>query len=421
MPSCKTRPNGAPRTAIRAAHEEERWKERELQGLVDEVARGRISRRQFLERGLALGLSVGAVGSVLAACGDEADDGGDGAASASPASMDTTKPDELYLYNWQNEIAPENKKKFQASTGIKVVESYYDDNEQLLSKIKGGATGYDLIVPTSYMVSIMIKSGLLEPIDLAYIPSITNLAPAFQTLTYDDPEQQDGNRYAVPYLWGNAGVAARLDMVPEFTQMVEGSSPSWALLWDEQFKNKIMMLNDERETLGAGLKYAGYSFNATDPAEIDAGKEKLIEQKPLVRAYDSLNMKRNIVAGIPLVHTWNGDAYLAQDELGETTVAYVLPSEGFSVWVDNLCIPKGFKSKYAAHLFMDFICEPENAADLVNFVQYLSPNAAAESLIDPKIIARTPDEATMERAELLGDVGEASRLWTEAWQEVKSA
>ena len=380
--------------------------EMNLQGLVDEVARGRISRRQFLERGLAMGLSVGAVGSVLAACGDEGDDGGAGGTSASPTPMDTTKPEELYLYNWQNEIAPENKTKFKQRTGIKVVESYYDDNEQLLSKLKGGATGYDLIVPTSYMVSIMIKSGLLEPIDLGAIPNIKNLAPAFQTLTYDDPEQQDGMRYAVPYLWGNAGVAARLDKVPEFTQMQENSSPSWALLWDEQFKDKITMLNDERETLGAALKYSGYSFNATEQAEIDAARDALIEQKPLVRAYDSLNMKRNIVSGVPLVHTWNGDAYLAQDELGETTVAYVLPSEGFSVWVDNLCIPKGFKSKYAAHLFMDFICEPENAADLVNYVQYLSPNAAAESLIDPKIVARTPDEATMERSELLNDVGD---------------
>jgi spermidine/putrescine transport system substrate-binding protein len=394
---------------------------RDLQGLVDEVARGRISRRQFLERGLAMGLSVGAVGSVLAACGDEGDDGGSGGTSASPEPMDTTKPEELYLYNWQNEIAPENKTKFQERTGIKVVESYYDDNEQLLTKLKGGATGYDLIVPTSYMVSIMIKSGLLEPLDLSYVPNIKNLAPAFQTLTYDDPAQQDGDRYAVPYLWGNAGVAARLDKVPEFTQMQENSSPSWALLWDEQFKDKITMLNDERETLGAALKYSGYSFNATEQAEIDAARDKLIEQKPLVRAYDSLNMKRNIVSGVPLVHTWNGDAYLAQDELGETTVAYVLPSEGFSVWVDNLCIPKGFKSKYAAHLFMDFICEPENAADLVNYVQYLSPNAAAESLIDPQIIARTPDEATMERAELLNDVGTAARAWSEAWQEVKSA
>jgi len=392
---------------------------RDLRGLVGEMAVGGISRRQFLERGLAMGLSLGAVGSVLAACGEKKE--GATGTSASPAPMDTTKPDDLYLFNWQNEIAPDNKKKFEQRTGIRVHESFYDDNEQLLSKLKGGATGYDLIVPTSYMVSIMNKSGLLEPIDLAYVPNIKNLAPSFQTLTYDDPAQQDGKRYAVPYLWGNAGIAVRTDKVPEFDQMVAGSAPSWAILWDKQFKGKIDMLDDERETLGAALKEQGYSFNSTDPSQIDAAKQALIEQKPLVRAYDSLNMKRNIVAGMPLVHTWNGDAYLAQDELGENMMVYALPSEGFSVWVDNLCIPNGFKSKYAAHLFMDFMCEPENAAELVNYVQYLSPNAAAESLIDSKIIAQTPDEETMKRAELLGDIGEASRAWTEAWQEVKGA
>ena len=394
---------------------------RDLLRLVDEVAHGRISRRQFLERGLAMGLSVGAIGSVLAACGTKNDESAGGGGSASPTPMDTTKPDKLYLFNWQNEIAPANKKKFKERTGIEIVESFYDDNEQLLAKLKAGATGYDLIVPTSYMVAIMIKTGLLEPLDLSFIPSLKNLTPAFQTLSYDDPAQQDGKRYAVPYLWGNAGVAARLDKVTEFTQMVAGSTPSWAILWDEQFKGQINMLNDERETIGAALKLQGYSFNSTSQSELDAAQQKLIEQKPLVRAYDSLNMKRNIVAGTPLVHTWNGDAYLAQDELGETKVAYVLPSEGFSVWVDNLCIPQGFKSKYGAHLFMDFICEPENAADLVNFVQYLSPNAAAESLIDPKIVARTPDEETMKRSELLDDVGEAVRMWDEAWQQVKGA
>jgi len=393
----------------------------DLQGLVDEVAQGRISRRQFLERGLAMGLSVGAIGSVLAACGTNDDATTTGNGSASPAAMDTTKPEKLFLFNWQNEIAPANKKKFKERTGIEIVESFYDDNEAALAKLKAGATGYDLVVPTSYMVSIMSKSGLLEPLELASVPNLKNLAPAFQTLSYDDPAQQDGKRYAVPYLWGNAGVAARLDMVPEFTEMVEGSTPSWNILWDEQFKSQINMLNDERETLGAALKLNGSSFNSTDQAEITAAQDKLIEQKPLVRAYDSLNMKRNIISGVPLVHTWNGDAFLAQDELGETTVAYVLPSEGFSVWVDNLCIPQGFKSKYGAHLFMDFICEPENAADLVNFVQYLSPNAAAESLIDPKIVARTPDEETMKRSELLDDVGEAVRMWDEAWQQVKGA
>jgi spermidine/putrescine transport system substrate-binding protein len=371
-----------------------------------------MTRRQFMLRAAAAGLSAGAAAALLAACG-----GGASSSSASPSALDTTKPASLHLYNWQNEIAPENKTKFEQETGVKIVETYYDDNEMLIAKLKGGAKGYDLIVPSGYAVSILAKSGLLEPLDMSLIPGFTNLNAKFQKPAYDPGS--DGKKYSVPWLWGTAGIAMRTDKLG--LQAADMTGPSWQVLWDEGHKGEIDMLNDERETIGAALKLLDFSLNSTDQGELDQATQKLIAQKPLVRAYDSLNMKRNIVAGVPLVHTWNGDASLAADALGADKVFYGLPTEGYTIWVDNLAIPVGAPSPYWAHMFIDFMCQPQNAADLVNYVQYLSPNEAATPYVDAAIIANTPKGEVLARGEFQDDLGAFETQWGQAWQQVKSA
>jgi spermidine/putrescine transport system substrate-binding protein len=384
----------------------------DLRDTASQVARGRVTRREFMVRAAAAGLSVGAAAALLEACG-----GGSTTTSASPSmTLDTTKPANLYLYNWQNEIAPENKTKFKQETGVKIVETYYDDNEMLIAKLKGGARGYDLIVPSGYAVSILAKTGMLEPLDMSLIPGFTNLNAKFQKPAYDPGT--DGVKYSVPWLWGTAGIAVRTD---KLGGAVDVNAPSWQVLWEKAYKGQIDMLNDERETLGAALKLLGFSLNSTDQAQLDQATQKLIEQKPLVRAYDSLNMKRNIVAGVPLVHTWNGDAGLAADALGADKVFYGLPGEGYTIWVDNLAIPVGAKSPYWAHKFIDFMCQPQNAADLVNYVQYLSPNDAATPYVDKAIIANTPTGDVLARGEFQDDLGAFETQWGQAWQQVKSA
>ena len=383
-----------------------------MKDIAREVSRGRMTRRQFMLRAAAAGLSAGAAAALLAACG-----GGANSSSASPSALDTAKPENLYLYNWQNEIAPENKTKFEQETGISIVETYYDDNEMLIAKLKGGAKGYDLIVPSGYAVSILAKSGLLEPLDMSLIPGFTNLNAKFQKPAYDPGT--DGKKYSVPWLWGTAGIAMRIDKGGNAA--VDMTAPSWQALWDERHKGEIDMLNDERETIGAALKLLGFSLNSTDQGELDQATQKLIAQKPLVRAYDSLNMKRNIVAGVPLVHTWNGDASLAADALGADKVFYGLPTEGYTIWVDNLAIPVGAPSPYWAHMFIDFMCQPQNAADLVNYVQYLSPNEAATPYVDEKILDSTPKGEVLARGEFQDDLGAFETQWGQAWQQVKSA
>jgi spermidine/putrescine transport system substrate-binding protein len=382
---------------------------RDLKGLINEASHGRISRRQFVVRALGLGLSAGTVGGLLAACG-----GGDGEAgpSASPTPMDTTKPEKLLLYNWSNYMTPDIKKGFKQKHGISIQETFFDDNEALLGKLKSGATGYDVIIPTNYMVQIMVHTGLLLPLDMKYIPNFSYVGEKFAKPSYDT--WPDGKKYSVPYQWGTTALSVRTDKVPE-------EVTSWTTLWDERYKNQIDMLNDERDTPGVALRKNGYSINTTNQAELDRATDDLIVQKPLVLQYDSLNMKRNIIAGVALVMTWNGDCLLAMQAVGEDKVSYVFPTEGYSVWVDNMCNPVGSPSPYAAHLFMDYLCDPKVNADLTNWNQYSSPIPEADQYTNKFILDQLPTPEELERGEFLNDVGAFGRNYTEAWAKVKSA
>jgi spermidine/putrescine transport system substrate-binding protein len=381
--------------------------DRDVIGLTREVARGGISRRQFLARAAALGLSTSAIGTVLAACGtgDEP--------TATETQIEKVAPEELVFYNWSDYLAPATKKNFRTETGIKIKEVYFDDNEALYAKLSAGATGYDLICPSDYMVHVLIKAGLVTPLDMSLIPRFTNVDPKFQKPAYD-PET-DGHKYSVPYQWGTTGIGVRLDKVPE-------TVTSWQTMWDPKYEGQIIMENEMTETIGAALKLLGYSLNSTSEEELTQAGDKLIEQKPLVLAYDTSNMKRNMTQGTPLVHAWNADALLVMDEIGQDKLGYVMPDEGYTIWVDNLAIPTGANSVYGAHLFMDFICDVKNQADLTDWVWYLSPVPAAYDLIETQLLLDNyPTQEQLARGELKNDVGEFNSVYIETWRRVKSA
>jgi spermidine/putrescine transport system substrate-binding protein len=382
--------------------------ERELVGLVRQVARGRISRRQFLERGLALGLSISAVGSILAACGGEDEEG-----QVQPqASYASSLPETLYLYNWTGYEPPAVLKGFEKKYGVKVKETYYQSNEEMLAKLKGGATGYDVIVPSDYTVSIMIKSGMLQPLQMDLIPNFANVEEFLDKPVFD-PET-DGKKYSVPYAFGTAGVAVRND---KFV----GDVTSWQTMWDPTNKNDMTMLDDERQTIGAALFLLGYSINTTDQAELDEAKAKLIEQKPLLLKYDSMPA-RAIVQGNPLTHTWDGEIMLAAKSVPIEKIDYVLPEEGQVNVVDNFVIPTGGASPYAAHLFMNYMLDTEVSAACHNWSGYQTAVATAAPLIkDPAQQALRPTSEQLSKGQFILDVGEFGRQYSQAWQDVKSA
>jgi spermidine/putrescine transport system substrate-binding protein len=384
-------------------------RERELAGLTRELAGKRITRLQFLERALALGLSATAIAPIIAACG-----GGDD--TSTPAAMDTTKPETLSIWSWAEYLAPAVKKGFEKKTGIKIAESFYDSNEAVIAKLKAGTEGFDIVVPSDSTVHVMSMSGLLEPLDMTYIPNFQYVGESFRKPNYD-PED-DGQKYSVPYQWGSTGLGVRLDKV---TTEITG----WKDMWDTRYKGDIVMLNEEREVVGAGLFVLGYSFNSTSEDEIDQATEKLIEQKPLVLAYDSSNQRRNMMNGVALTQAWQDQALSVLDEIGEDKFKFVLPSERFLIWIDNLCIPKGASSPYAAHLFMDYILDPKISAANTGWIWCMSPVPSCYDYMEGEtgtfLKAHYPTEEDLKRSEVGKDLGEFIVHYQEAWKKVMAA
>lgn len=385
--------------------------------LVDDLRAGELTRRGFIKRALALGVALTAAGALLSACGE--DEGEEAADGATLPPMDETVPEEIVVFNWADYVAPSVLKGFESETGIKVKLTFYDNNEAMLAKLKAGATGYDIAVPSGYTASVLIKSGLVDPVDYDYLPNAKNSLPVFRDPVYDPGT--DGLHYTVPYMWGTAGYCLRTDILDD-------PITRWADLWDPKYEGKISMMFDERETLGAALQLLGYSCNSTSEDELNAAADKLIEQKPLVQKYIITNSYREIVSGkAPITHCWNGEVALAYDNLGEGSdkiMRYVFPEEGFTTWADALVIPKGGNSRYGSHLFMDYLSRPDVSAENALWIGYMPVSEEALATVkaqNPVADMIVPSEADMERGEMIGDVGEAAKLFSAAWQRVVAA
>jgi spermidine/putrescine transport system substrate-binding protein len=320
---------------------------------------------------------------------------------------------ELHIYNWSEYIDPEVFTAFEEEYGVKVIEDTFSSNEELLAKIQAGATGYDLIVPSDYMVEIMIEEDLLTAVNHDNIPNLGNLSDLFKSPPYD-PELA----YCVPYQWGTTGIGYNSDEV---------EPDSWAYIFDPamaaEYEGKITMLNDSRESVGAALKYLGYSLNSTDEAQLEEAKQLLIDIKPYLFSYDS-DQFEDLIAADEVVygHGWSGDYFAAAEE--DERIWYIIPAEGGVVWADNLCIPKTSKNAYTAELFINFVLQPEVAAQITNFTWFGSPVEAANEFIDAEILeepAIYPPPEVMAKLEWIQDVGDATPLYERIWTEVKAS
>ena len=330
------------------------------------------------------------------------------------ACTGTQAPQKLHLFIWANYIDPEVYKLFESEFGVKIVEENFDSNETLRSKLQAGVTGYDIIVPSDYTVEVLIRQGLLAELDLSKIPNAQNISRRFRGLYYDPH-----NRYSIPYLWGTTGIgynAQKLDPPPT----------SWADLFEpahlERYKNRVSMLDDPRETIGAALKYLGYSVNSTDPHQLEAAKNLLLAQKPYLARYDSETYDDFLLTGdLVIAHGWSGE--FAKARLENPDLRYIIPQEGGVIWADNLAIPKSSTRIDLAHTFIDFLLRPQINAKIVNFLRYPSTNDAAKAYILPEIAndpAIYPPDEILEKLEWIRDLGEAVALYEAVWDEVKS-
>jgi spermidine/putrescine-binding protein len=216
-------------------------------------------------------------------------------------------------------------------------------------------------------------------------------------------------------MWGTTGIAYRKDKV---TAPVE----SWSALWDAHYKDRLAMLDDVRETFGAALKMTGRSLNSTEPADVRAAADLLIQQKPLLKAYDSGGFDQLLLSG----DVWITQAYsgqIAKAMADNSDIGYVIPKEGCTLFVDNLCIPRAAKNRELAAAFINYMLEAKTAAAIANGTGYSSPNLAARAFIRPELLANEaayPPREALDRCELIEEIGAAIGLYDRYWTEIKS-
>lgn len=317
----------------------------------------------------------------------------------------------LNIFIWSAYLPDSVIQQFTERTGIRVNYDLYDSNEALLEKLQSGVADYDLVVPSDYMVKILVAEGLVQAIDHTRLTNWANLDPKFLNKKFD-PE----NRYSVPYFWGTTGIGYN-------RQNITDPVDSWAVLFDEKHAGRILMLDDMRECFAVALKSMGRSLNETDTAVLAQAAELLKKQKALVKTYNSGDFHNILAAGdVDLAHGYNGQlAEVAANEPDK--LAYVVPKEGGTFWMDNVCIPARARNAANAYAFLNFIMEPQVNAEIVNGVSYASPNAAARAFINPEILqneAIYPPDEIVARCEFLEDIGDAVTAMDKYWTEIKA-
>ncbi len=331
---------------------------------------------------------------------------------------------ELNVFNWTDYIDESLLKQYEKTYGVKINYDTYASNEELLAKLQAGATGYDVIFPSDYMVAQMIKLGLLAKLDMSHIPNFKDVMKDFKNPPFDP-----GNQYSVPYQWGTTGLAYQV--------AVFGDTPpdSWAYLFDpghlKKYSDKgINVLDDERELIGAALKYLGYSVNDTNKDHLFKARDLILKAKPYWKTFNSSDYDNTLLVPgeVVLSHAWSGDAFSAvwetYDKKNDKAVWwYAIPKEGGVKWVDNMAIPASSKHKRTAEHFINFLLAAKSQAAISNYTYYASPSEAAKKYIKKEIInepAIYPPADVMAKLEWLKPVGDALTTYDQIWTEIKS-
>ncbi len=319
----------------------------------------------------------------------------------------------LNVYNWDTYIGETTLDTLIERTGIAVQYDLFASNEELFAKLKAGNPGYDIIVPTDYMLADMITVGMVQPLDHSKVPNIKNIDP---DPVFSDPSFNPGLKYGVPYTWGTVGLGYRPSKTGEIDSMA-------AIFDSDKFSGRIALLDDQRSVLGYALKFLGYSINSANPDEIAKARDLLIKQKKHIKTLAGDNGQDLLLSGeVDITMEYNGDIVQIQAE--DEDIGYVVPKEGGIVWFDNLAIASGAPHPENAHAFIDHINDPEVNAELINTIQYATPNAAGRKLVNPddlKNPAIYPPAEVVSKSESFAPLGDALRLFDEAWTAFKAA
>ncbi|KAF1698852.1 spermidine/putrescine ABC transporter substrate-binding protein PotF [Pseudoxanthomonas jiangsuensis] len=370
-------------------------------------------------------LMVGIAAALLAACGGKdpaAPTGADGQAGAEEKVLN--------VYNYSDYIAEDTIPNFEQQTGIRVTYDVYDSDEIVETKLLAGSSGYDIVVPTLNFFGRQIQAGVFKELDKSKIPNLANLDPkVMERIAAQDP----GNKYGVPYMVGTTGIGYNVDKVT-----AAFGSADIANSWDLVFKPEniaklkdcgVTLLDTPSDMIPIALHYLGQDPHSEDPATIQKAADLIRSIRPYVQNFHSSQYVSSLANGSTcLVVGWSGDIIQARDRAQEAgngvNVAYSIPKEGTAQWFDMLAIPADAKHPQNAYAFINYLLEPQVAANNTNYIQYANPVIAATALVDEEI--RTdptiypPEDVAAKMFTYAINTPETDKLYTRLWTEIKT-
>jgi putrescine transport system substrate-binding protein len=335
----------------------------------------------------------------------------------------------VHIYNWSDYIGESTLADFEAATGIKPVYDVFDSNETLEGKLLAGRTGYDVVVPSNHFLGKQIKAGAFQKLDLSQLPNYANLDPALlKRLENNDP----GNQYAVPYLWGTNGIGYNVEKIKAVLGVEK--IDSWAMLFEPENIKKlstcgVSFLDSGDEMIPAVLNYLGLDPNSQNPEDYKKAEAQLLKIRPYVTYFNSSKYISDLANGnICVAAGFSGDIFQARERASEAgkgvDIAYVIPKEGGNLWFDMLAIPSDAGNAKEAHAFINYLLKPEVIAQVSDYVGYANPNPKAGELMDQEVRtdeAVYPPQAVVDKLYVNSELPpKIQRLMTRSWTRVKS-
>jgi spermidine/putrescine transport system substrate-binding protein len=335
-------------------------------------------------------------------------------AEVRPKSKPQGSSKELYIYTWSSYTDQALLERFKKETGIQVVTDVFDSNEVMLARLQAGGGGaYSVIYPSDYMVAQMVELGLLRELDRSRLVSLKQLIPRFQNPVYDP-----GNQYSIPLSWGTTGLIYN-------TQKLKPAPQDWNYLWQNQQKlsRRMTLLNDLREVMGAALKILGYSYNSKNPQHIQQAYEKLAQLKPNLASFTSDAWRDQVKSGdLMLAMCYSSDA---NEVIAESSnLEYIVPKSGSSLWTDTLAIPTTAPNVEGAYAWINFMLQPDVAAQIAERLSFATPNKMAIEKLSSKVKNNQnlfPPESVLKRCESIAPVGKVSEVYDSYWTKLTSS
>ncbi len=334
--------------------------------------------------------------------------------SGAPDSAQKTDSDTLVVLNYGKYLDKSVIRMFEEETGIQVKLEEYESPEEMYTKFSAGSINYDLVCTSDYMVERLIEEGKAAEIDFSTFSYYDNLDPYILTAAQIfDPE----NKYSMPYFYGTLGILYNTTMV------TDEETASWNILWNEDYKDSIIMQNSVRDTFVPALRLLGCGINTENPDELAAASDLLIRQKPIIYAYYVDETADEMTAGnAAMALVYSGEAALAM-ELNDD-LSYNVPEEGSNLWIDAWFIPESSSNQANAQKFLDFLCREDAARINFDYVCYATPNLAVMDTLDEETKNDTtifPTEKVLKNCTVYKQFGpDTTERYSYLWKKLKS-